>query len=80
VAYHIHPQQLETLREEIENPRVALPVNTLATVARALVRRTQKLIVGTQSSCSSSTRGAAIHLGVNQFGLPIYYLSRYFIR
>jgi hypothetical protein len=41
MAYHRKPPTLETLREEIETPCAALPLDTLATAACALTRWTQ---------------------------------------
>jgi hypothetical protein len=41
VVYQRKPQTLKTLREEIETSRAAIPVDTLATVASALVRQIQ---------------------------------------
>jgi hypothetical protein len=42
VVYRGNPPTLEELREEMETSCTAIPVDTLATVARALVRRIQK--------------------------------------
>jgi hypothetical protein len=44
VVYRRRPPILETLREEIEKSCGAIPVDTLATVAGAKVRRTQKCL------------------------------------
>jgi hypothetical protein len=41
VVYCRKPPTLETLREETETSSGAIPVGTLTTVGRALVRRTQ---------------------------------------
>jgi hypothetical protein len=44
VAYRRKSPTLETLREEIEKSSGTIPVDTLATVARPLVRRNQKCL------------------------------------
>jgi hypothetical protein len=68
-VYCRKPSTLEKSRKEIEKPCAAIPVDTLAAVANALVRRTRKCLQangGTLNTCSSSTCFAAIPFYVHK--------------